>query len=116
LPKYNDTLLKHRCQVVNVAPPFAFDRGDKLDFRPIRRSTFQAALSNPSSLYTVLALAARDIAASRGLPDSFGVMKYRAVAIGLLNKGFQEHGLDPSDDDLVAVTLLASYEVRPPCL
>lgn len=61
--------------------------------------------------HVILAAAANDIAAARGLKTSEAGLKHQRIAIALVNKKLSDWRPDSSNESLASVALLAGLEV-----
>ncbi|KAH7360977.1 hypothetical protein BKA65DRAFT_196244 [Rhexocercosporidium sp. MPI-PUGE-AT-0058] len=91
--------------------PLSFVGDNRADFQPVKKLVFNMGLLGAPGFHVILAAAANDIAAARGIRTSEAGLKHQRIAIALVNKKLSEWKPDSSNESLASVALLAGLEL-----
>lgn len=91
--------------------PLSFVGDNRADFQPVKKLVFNMGLLGAPGFHVILAAAANDIAAARGILTSEDGLKHQRIAMALVNKKLSQWQMDSSNESLASVALLAGLEV-----
>ncbi|KAH6701988.1 hypothetical protein BKA61DRAFT_681258 [Leptodontidium sp. MPI-SDFR-AT-0119] len=91
--------------------PLSFVGDNRADFQPVKKLVFNMGLLGAPGFHVILAAAANDIAAARGILTSEDGLKHQRIAMALVNKKLSQWQMDSSNESLASVALLAGLEL-----
>ncbi|PVH82232.1 hypothetical protein DL98DRAFT_142389 [Cadophora sp. DSE1049] len=91
--------------------PLSFIGDNRADFQPVKKLVFNMGLLGAPGFHVILAAAANDIAAARGIKTSEDGLKHQRIAISLVNRKLSDWRVENENESLASVALLAGLEL-----